>query len=153
MQCTYHEEEQMRNDNLVFYKVSETNEILIPYFETGLKAGFPSPAEDYTELKIDLNKELIQNPDATFCARIKGKSMINIGLNEGDILVIDRSLEPTNGKIAVCYLDGGFTVKRIKIEKNVVWLIPENEEFEPIKVTEENDFIIWGMVKYIIKKP
>ena len=138
--------------NLEFFRLSPTSDSYIPYFETGLKAGFPSPAEDYTELKMDLNKELVKNPDATFLARVKGKSMQDAGLNEGDILIIDRSLEPANNKKAVCFLDGGVTVKKIRIERRVCWLIPENEEFEKIRVTEENDFIIWGIVTYIIKK-
>lgn len=138
-------------DNLEFYRASSFSNTLIPYFEFGLSAGFPSPAEDYTELKIDLNKELIKNRDATFFAKVKGKSMQDAGLNEGDILVIDRSLEPENGKIAVCFLDGGSTVKRIKMTKEECWLMPENATFEPIKVTKENDFIIWGVVTYIIK--
>ncbi len=138
--------------NLEFFRLSPTSDSYIPYFETGLEAGFPSPAEDYTELKMDLNKELVKNPDATFLARVKGKSMQDAGLNEGDILIIDRSLEPANNKKAVCFLDGGFTVKKIRIERRVCWLIPENDEFEKIRVTEENDFIIWGIVTYIIKK-
>jgi DNA polymerase V len=141
----------MPEKNLEFYKASSFGDVLIPYFETGLKAGFPSPAEDYTELKIDLNRELIRNPDATFYARVKGKSMLDAGLADGDILVIDRSLEPVNGKIAVCYLDGGFTVKRIKIEHDSCWLVPENPDFKPILVTKDNDFIIWGIVTYVIK--
>jgi DNA polymerase V len=141
----------MEMNNLEFYRTSPLADALIPYFEFGLNAGFPSPAQDYTELKIDLNKELIKNRDATFFAKVKGKSMQDAGLNEGDILVIDRSLEAENGKIAVCFLDGGFTVKRMKIEKGICWLMPENPEFEPIKVTKDNDFIIWGVVTYIIK--
>ena len=137
--------------NLAFYKISPLTDALIPYFDFGLQAGFPSPATDYSELKIDLNKELIKNRDATFFARIKGKSMQDAGLNEGDILVIDRSQEVKNGKIAVCYLDGGFTVKRIKVSRGVCWLLPENPDFEPVKVTKDNDFMVWGIVTYIIK--
>lgn len=142
----------MEEKKLEFYTPSLLTDTLIPYFDTGLFAGFPSPAEDYAELKIDLNKELIRNRDATFFARIKGKSMEDIGLQEGDILIIDRSLQPEDGKIAVCYLDGGFTVKRIKTEKDKCWLMPENKEFEPILVTKDNEFVVWGIVTYIIKK-
>lgn len=141
----------MKNSELEFYLSSPLTDAMIPYFETGVRAGFPSPAEDYTDLKIDLNNELIRNKDATFFVKVKGKSMRDAGLNEGDILIIDRSLEPANGKIAVCYLDGGFTVKRIKIIKGVCWLMPENPDFEPIKVSPDNDFIVWGIVTYIIK--
>ena len=138
-------------NTLIFYRISTFTNTLVPYFDSGLQAGFPSPAQDYTELKIDLNEELIRNPDATFFVRIKGKSMVDAGLNDGDVLIIDRSLEPANGKIAVCYLDGGFTVKRLKVEKDVCWLLPENPEYKPIKVTPENDFVIWGIVTYVIK--
>lgn len=123
----------------------------LPYVG-GVNAGFPSPADDYMELRLDLNKELVQNPDATFYARVRGTSMTDAGLHDGDVLVIDRSLEPANNKIAVCFIDGEFTVKRLKIEKDVCWLIPENNEFKPIKVTRENEFIIWGIVAYVIKK-
>lgn len=139
------------NKQLEFYIPDQNSNILISLLGE-VKAGFPSPAGDYMELKIDLNRELVTNPDSTFFARVKGNSMINSGLNEGDVLVIDRSLEPATGKIAVCYIDGEFTVKHLKIEKNVCWLVPANNEFEPIKVTEENNFIVWGIVSYVIKK-
>ena len=108
--------------------------------------------DHFMEQKMDLNAELIRHPDATFYARVKGNSMVDAGVEDGDVLIIDRSLEPVTGKIAVCYVDGEFTVKRLKIENDVCWLVPANEEFEPIKVTEENDFIIWGVVSYVIKR-
>lgn len=142
---------EIDSSTLIFYRISTFTNTLVPYFDSGLQAGFPSPAQDYTELKIDLNEELIRNPDATFFVRIKGKSMVDAGLNDGDVLIIDRSLEPANGKIAVCFLDGGFTVKRLKVEKEVCWLLPENPDYKPIKVTPENDFVIWGIVTYVIK--
>lgn len=136
---------------LAFYKPSTDFSLLIPYFDTGLKAGFPSPADDYQDIKIDLNKELIRNQDATFFARVSGKSMIDAGLNDGDILVIDRSLEVHNNKVVVCILDGGFTVKRIRITENSCWLIPENPDYDPIEVTTANDFHVWGVVTHVIK--
>jgi len=139
------------NKQLDFLRVDEHSEVLIPYVGN-INAGFPSPADDYLELKIDLNRELVKHPESTFYARVRGKSMINAGLDDGDVLIIDRSLEPTDGKIAVCYIDGEFTIKRLKVEKDICWLMPENEDFSPIKVTKENDFIVWGIVSYIIKK-
>lgn len=139
------------NKQLDFLRVDEQSEVLILYVGN-INAGFPSPADDYLELKIDLTRELVKHPEATFYARVRGKSMINAGLDDGDVLIIDRSLEPTDGKIAVCYIDGEFTIKRLKVEKDICWLMPENEDFSPIKVTEENDFIVWGIVSYIIKK-
>lgn len=133
------------NSNL-FSKIS------IPYFNCGISAGFPSPADDFTDKAIDLNKEYIKDADATFYGRVDGFSMKDAGIHDGDLLIIDRSIEPKNGKIAVCYLDGGYTVKRIKIEKDIIWLLAENKKYAPIKVTEDNEFIIWGVVTTVIKK-
>jgi DNA polymerase V len=136
---------------LEIYSAEITTCMDIPLVEGGISAGFPSPADDFLDLSIDLNKEFIKNKEATFYGRVKGDSMKNAGLSDGDLLIIDKSLEPKNGKIAVCFIDGEFTVKRIKIEKKVCWLVPENENYQSIKVTEENDFIIWGIVTTVIK--
>ena len=137
---------------LEFFTVDYSTELSLPFVDAGLKAGFPSPADDFIELSIDINKEYIKNKDTTFFAKVKGDSMKNAGIFDGDLLIIDKSLEPQNNKIAVCQIDGSFTVKRIKIERRVVWLIAENEDFEPIKVTPENELIIWGIVTASIKK-
>jgi len=123
----------------------------MPLSTNGISAGFPSPAEDHLEDIIDLNQHLIKNKEATFFGRAEGDSMIGAGIGNGDLLVIDKSLRPKNQNIAVCYLDGGFTVKRIKIEKDTIWLVAENEKYQPIKVTSENDFVIWGIVTHCIK--
>ena len=120
--------------------------------EEGISAGFPSPADDFKEIRISLDKELVKNKEATFYARVDGDSMIGAGLEDGDLLVIDRSLNPENGKIAVCLVDGEFTVKRIKKEKNKLYLKPENKKYKPIELKEENELIIWGVVEYVIKK-
>ena len=120
--------------------------------EEGISAGFPSPADDFKEIRISLDKELVKNKEATFYARVSGDSMIGAGLEDGDLLVIDRSLNPENGKIAICLVDGEFTVKRIKKEKNKLYLMPENKKYEPIELKEENELIIWGVVEYVIKK-
>ena len=120
--------------------------------EEGISAGFPSPADDFKEIRISLDKELVKNKEATFYARVDGDSMIGAGLEDGDLLVIDRSLNPENGKIAVCLVDGEFTVKRIKKEKNKLYLMPENKKYKPIELKEENELIIWGVVEYVIKK-
>lgn len=136
---------------LEFYIPDYSTSLELPFIDVGISAGFPSPADDFIELSIDLNKQLIKNKDTTFFAKVKGHSMKNAGIFDGDLLIIDKSLEPQNNKIAICQIDGEFTVKRIKIEKGVVWLIAENEEYAPIKVTPENDFIIWGIVTASIK--
>jgi len=119
--------------------------------EEGISAGFPSPADDFKEIRISLDKELVKNKDATFYARVDGDSMIGAGLEDGDLLVIDRSLNPENGKIAVCLIDGDFTVKRIKKEKNKLFLVPENKKYDKIEIREENKLVIWGIVSYVIK--
>ncbi|MBC3758318.1 MULTISPECIES: LexA family protein [Hyunsoonleella] len=123
-----------------------------PFFDIGVSAGFPSPADDFKEQRLSLDRELIRNKDATFFARVSGQSMIGAGLDDDDLLVIDRSLKPEHNKIAVCFLDGEFTVKRLKVRENGVWLQPENPEYPIIQITEENNFIIWGIVTNVIKK-
>ena len=120
--------------------------------EEGISAGFPSPADDFKEIRISLDKELIKNSEATFYARVSGDSMIGAGLEDGDLLVIDRSVNPENGKIAVCLIDGEFTVKRIKKIKKKFYLIPENKKYNPIEIKEENELTVWGVVEYVIKK-
>jgi len=129
----------------------KTSNSKVPLVE-GIRAGFPSPAEDFTEPTLDLNHYVIKNPASTFYARITGDSMQDASIQDGDIVVIDKSLEPTNGSIAVCFIDGEFTLKRISIETDRVWLMPANSEFKPIEVTAENHFVVWGIVTYVIKK-
>ena len=136
---------------LDFYTPDFSTELELPYVDVGISAGFPSPADDFIELTIDLNRELIKHKDSTFFAKVKGDSMKNAGIFDGDLLIIDKSLEPQDGKIAICQIDGDFTVKRIKKENDVVWLIAENEDYKPIKVTEENELMIWGIVIHSIK--
>ena len=120
-------------------------------FVGSITAGFPSPADDHLDKSIDLNSEIIKDRDATFFGRVEGDSMTGAGIEHGDLLVINKGLEPRNGKIAVCFIDGEFTVKRIKIEKDVIWLVAENQKYKPIRVTAENDFLIWGIVTNVIK--
>jgi DNA polymerase V len=122
------------------------------FVDTGISAGFPSPVDDFSESRISLDDELIKNKDTTFYAKVKGQSMIGAGLDDNDLLVIDRSLPPENNKIAVCFLDGEFTVKRLRVEKNEVWLQPENPNYPIINITKENDFMVWGIVTNVIKK-
>ncbi|MFQ3576851.1 MAG: translesion error-prone DNA polymerase V autoproteolytic subunit [Cytophagales bacterium] len=122
-----------------------------PMISLGISAGFPSPAMDFIDLSIDLNRHLVKHPSATYYGRVKGDSMKDAGIDDGDLLVIDKSLDATDGKIAVCYVDGEFTLKRIKIEKDCIWLMPANEKYKPLKITTENDFVIWGIVIHVIK--
>ena len=145
------ENNKFDSKTLELFVVDTAIQLELPYIETGISAGFPSPALDFTQNRIDLNKELIKNPASTFYGKVKGDSMTKAGIDNGDLLVIDRSLEPSNNKIAVCYVDGEFTVKRIKIEEKVCWLIAENDNYKPIRVTEQNDLIIWGILVHVVK--
>lgn len=129
-----------------------SSSIPLPYADQGIQAGFPSPAQDHITESIDLNHEIVKHPAATFYGRVEGDSMIDEGIEPGDILVIDRSLEPADGDLAVCCLEGEFTLKRIRLERNRVWLIPSNETFDPILVTPDDRFEVWGVVTYTIKQ-
>ena len=138
--------------NLELFTPDLSEEQTIPFSESGVAAGFPSPAEDFMDLALDLNKELVRNPASTFYARVRGTSMIDEGINNGDLFIIDKSIEPHDGALAVCFIDGEFTLKRFKDMGDHALLMPANKEFQPIMVNRENDFQIWGIVRYIIKK-
>ena len=138
--------------HLELYSSDTSTTLPLPYAEDGIRAGFPSPAQDYMELSIDLNKELVPHPSSTFYGRVKGDSMKDEGIEEGDILVIDKSLELMNDDLAVCFVDGEFTLKRVRVEAETVWLVPSNKAYPEIPITTDNDFIIWGIVTYTIKK-
>lgn len=130
---------------------AQTDEVLeLPVLQ-GISAGFPSPAMDFIDLSIDLNRHLIKHPSATFYGRVKGESMREAGIGDGDLLIIDKSLNPEHGKIAVCFINGEFTLKRIHIDSEGLWLMPANEKFNPIFVTTESDLRIWGVVTHVIK--
>lgn len=141
-----------KNTELELFAVDATSKLELPVISEGISAGFPSPALDFIDVTIDLNKHLIKHPSSTFYGRVKGDSMKDAGIGEGDLLIITKSLEPADGKIAVCFVDGEFTVKTIKMEKDHCWLIPANNKYKPVKITAENDFQIWGIVTYVIKK-
>lgn len=136
---------------LEIYSASIETELEIQVVSEGISAGFPSPALDFVDLSIDMNKHLVKHPSTTFYGRVKGQSMKDAGIFDGDLLVIDKSLEPIDNKIAVCFIDGEFTIKRIKFDKDGLWLMPENEAYQPIKVTEENQLVVWGIVTHVIK--
>lgn len=137
---------------LQLFVPQEENDSDAPFITEGVAAGFPSPAGDFMEVRISLDRELVKNKDATFYARVRGQSMVDAGLDDGDLLIIDRSLEPQTGKVAVCVIDGEFTVKTLKIEKDGLYLVPANSKFKHIKVNEGNNFMVWGIVTHVIKK-
>nr|WP_321247563.1 translesion error-prone DNA polymerase V autoproteolytic subunit [uncultured Psychroserpens sp.] len=138
--------------SLTFFTPEAIEGAAAQLFDAGISAGFPSPAEDFKEQRLSLDEELVKNKEATFYARVSGQSMIGAGLEDNDLLVIDRSLEPVNNKIAVCFLDGEFTVKRLRVSDGEVWLQPENPNYPIINITEDNNFLIWGIVTNVIKK-
>lgn len=135
---------------ITFCRPNNATKAFYPLFASPVKAGFPSPADDYIEQKLDLNELMIKHPAATFFVRVDGDSMSGAGIHSGDILVVDRSASPSSGKIIIAILGGEFTVKRIKMQGKEIYLMPENPDFPPIKVHEESDFEIWGIVTHVI---
>ena len=121
-------------EGIFFFKPNLDESHSIPITNNSISAGFPSPADDFKEIRISLDKEIVRNEEATFYARVDGDSMQGAGLSDGDLIVIDRSEEPKNGSIAVCFLDGEFTVKRLKLKNQEVYLMPENSRYSPIKI-------------------
>lgn len=142
-----------KDDKLRIDIISMKNETEVerPMFPFGLSAGFPSPAMDFEEIGIDLNKHIIKHPYSTFFGRVSGESMKDSGINDGDLLVIDKSIDFVDNKIVVCFIDGEYTLKRFQKDKEGAWLLPSNDKYPPIRVTEDNEFIIWGVVTFVIK--
>ena len=130
----------------------DSQSIELPYYDTKVQAGFPSPAEDHLEQRLDLNTLVIDNPSATFFVRVAGESMRGIGITDGDILVVDRSVENWENRIVVAVIDSEFTIKRFTKRNETVVLEAENPDYPPIKITEEMDFSVWGVVCWTLKK-
>lgn len=141
-----------------FYPISkvlpfskETNRV--PLYSCKVQAGFPSPADDYIERHLDLNTEFIKHPAATFLVTATGESMREVGIFDGDVLLVDKSLTATDGAIVIAALEGELTVKRLSLQKGRVQLLPANCHFKPIDITEEQEVIIWGVVTLVLHKP
>ncbi|TFG89809.1 MAG: translesion error-prone DNA polymerase V autoproteolytic subunit [Syntrophobacterales bacterium] len=132
------------------YQPDQSTECNRPLFLVPVSAGFPSPAEDYIEGNLDLNKHLIKHPAATFFVKVSGSSMIDAGIHDGDILIVDRSLKPANKKVVIAVVNGELTVRRIRVTKDKVILISENKEYKPLQVEEEMAFEVWGVVTNVI---
>jgi DNA polymerase V len=126
------------------------SEVLLPLFLESVSAGFPSPADDYLEAKLDLNKHLIKNPSSTFFVRVTGDSMQDAGIYSGDILVVDRSLTAKDGSIVIAVIDSELLVKRINFIKNKIFLLPENSKYKPIEISGDMNFEVWGVVSTVI---
>ena len=142
----------MRTDNTIdeIFALEQKAIVKCPLFICGVSAGFPSPADDHIDRKLDLNELLIQNPAASFFVRVEGDSMKNAGINHGDILVVDRSVEATNGKIIIGIVNGDLTVKRLVRNHNSCKLVAENPDYQPVEITEEMEFSVWGVVTSVI---
>jgi len=122
----------------------------LPLYLSKVLAGFPSPADDYLDKKLDLNEHLIKHPSATFFVKVEGESMVGAGINSGDILIVDRSQEARSGKVVVAILNGEFTVKRVKKRRGKLYLLPENSNYQEIEITSDIDFEVWGVVIHVI---
>ncbi|PZR18906.1 MAG: peptidase S24 [Flavobacterium psychrophilum] len=137
---------------LTFLRPDISEIIEVPYFDDGVSAGFPSPADDWQEVKISLDNEVFgNNVSIKFCVRVSGHSMKNAGIEDGDVVVVNKLLEAQSNDICVCVINGEFTLKRLKIESDCVWLLPENDKYPPILVSENEGFQIWGVVTHTLK--
>ncbi|MBA3815282.1 MAG: translesion error-prone DNA polymerase V autoproteolytic subunit [Parachlamydiaceae bacterium] len=132
------------------FRCVQNNFYRLPLYQHSVSAGFPSPAEDDVEDKLDLNELLIKHPSATFFLKVSGDSMIKAGIHHNDILIVDRSLEPTHGKVVIASINGELTVKRLSCIGKKIHLIAENDAYLPIEITGEVDFRIWGIVTNVI---
>lgn len=132
---------------------AEASELALEFAES-IHAGFPSPAADHANERIDLSREMTPHPETTFYAHVEGDSMRDMGILDGDIVVVDRSLEPKNGDVIIAYLDGEYTIKEFRIDADGAraWLVPHNPDFLPIEVTATSNFSVWGVVTYAIHK-
>ena len=148
--------EQTKAVRIPVSKVKYISEIIskglyeVPMYSNKVAAGFPSPADDYLEDKIDLNQYLVKHPAATFLVRASGESMINAGIFPNDILVVDRSLKAEDGKVVIAVVDNELTVKRYRKRGKSIVLEPENEAYDPIIISEESEAFVWGVVTNVI---
>lgn len=134
------------------FRADTATELNLGFADGGIHAGFPSPAQDCMECGIDLNKELVRHKASTFYGRIVGDSMVDVGIDEGDIIVIDKSLDAQDGDLVVCCVDGEFAIKFLRVENCRLMLVAGNRAYRPIAVDGDGDFRVWGVVTYTIKK-
>lgn len=138
--------------SLAVFKIEPFDGIKIPFFDVGVSAGKPSYVSEYFEDSINLNSELIRNPKSSFCVRVSGQSMVGAGIDDGDLLIVDKEKEAQNNSIVLAVINGEYTVKRLRMEQENTYLLPENPAFEKLKITQFMDFRIWGVVSGLIKK-
>lgn len=137
---------------LEFLSPGDLSKLEIPLFADAVPAGFPSPAEDYIDKRLDLNEHLIKRPSSTFFIRVSGSSMTGAGIQDGDLLIVDRSVQAEDNKVVIGVVNGDFTVKRIRKKGQKIFLQPENPKFREMEITPGMDFSIWGVVVYVIHK-
>ena len=135
-----------------FYTLKQLQLDEVKLAEPMVPAGFPSPADDFVEMELNIHDYIVKNKDATFCVKVEGTSMTKANIHSGDILIVDRSLEPEHHNIVRAVIDGEFTVKRLAVNDGNLYLSPENDNFAPIKITKEMDFLVWGVITHIIHK-
>ena len=140
------------SDELAFYALEKDKLDTISIFECSVPAGFPSPADDDMDLDLNLHDHLVRNPNHTFCVKAIGESMKDAGIQSGDVMLVDRAIEPENRSIVLAVINNEFTVKRVNVSDKKLYLMPENENFTPIKITEDMDFKVWGVITYVIHK-
>ena len=138
--------------SLSVFQIDPSNGIEIPFFDVGVSAGKPSYVSEYFGDTINLNSELIRNPKSSFCVRVSGQSMVGAGIDDGDLLIVDKDKQAQNNSIVLAVINGEYTVKRLKMAGADIYLLPENPDFEKLKVTQFMDFRIWGVVSGLIKK-
>ena len=141
-----------QKNSLSFHSFEDLNLDEIKVAEPSVAAGFPSPADDFIEMEINLQDYIVKNKEATFCVKVEGTSMTKAGINSGDIMIVDRSLHPKHNDIVLAVIDGEFTVKRIAVNDENLYLVPENDTFSPIKITESMNFQVWVIITHIIHK-
>jgi DNA polymerase V len=145
-------EENVSPTHLEFFQPDAQLKAELPLFADAVAAGFPSPAEDYIEKKLDLNEYLVKRPSSTFFVRVSGDSMKGAGILDGDLLIVDRSVSAEDNKIVIGVVNGNFTVKRMRKKAGKIFLQPENPTFKEMEITTDMDFSIWGVVTYVIHK-
>ena len=143
----------MNEKNLLsIISIKDSNKVVTPFFLDSVSAGFPSPATDYLENKLDLNEYLVKHPAATFIVKASGPSMIEAGISSGDLLIVDRSVTPKNDNIVIASVLGDLTVKKLRKKGSLLFLVSANDEYPSIEVKEEMECFIWGVVTYVIHK-
>jgi error-prone repair: SOS-response transcriptional repressor umuD homolog len=140
------------DDELHIYRPADDDAAQIPIAESTVHAGFPSPADDFLEGALDLNRLVIKHPESTFFARVEGDSMRDEGIVEGDILVVDKAAEAYDGCLAVAFVNGEFTLKRVRFKPDSILLVPANPKYETIEIRDGENFSVWGVVGWIVKK-